>query len=155
MLVLEDSSGVDNAHRTGLAVDRTYAVSCLQLVLVPSLDRTGVTVTLRHTCYVDLLACGEGIGCNDVANVYCAAIVKTEFLEVSLKRNACLVEVTFLSLGEVLFLSIYETELNGVITVFLCGLFLCYYTGTCLDDCYRDYVTLCQFRRNISFIFIN
>ena len=96
--------------------------------MVPSLNTTGISATLRHTCYVDLLACGEGIGCNDVANVYCAAIVKTEFLEVSLKSNSCLLVVTFLSLCEVLFLCILETKLNGVITVFFCGLLLCYYT---------------------------
>ena len=48
---------------------RADAVRHSQLVEIPTLDSTGVTATLGNTRYVDLIACGEGIGGDRITNL--------------------------------------------------------------------------------------
>ena len=59
-----------------------------------------------------------------------------------LELEFVLLEMTLLSLGHVLSLSIHETELNGVITIVLSGLLLRNNAGAALNDGNGDYVAL-------------
>ena len=139
LLVLEDSSRVDNTHGTGLTMYRAYAVCHSELVEIPSLDSAGVSVTLGNTCDIDLLALGEGIDGYYRANFKCGAIVKAEFLEMTLRCNACLLKVTKLCLVRIL-LYILVCELYSVVAVVLDGLLLCYHARTCFNQGYGYYV---------------
>ena len=131
----------DNTHGAGLTVYRTYAVRHSELVQIPTLDCAGVTATLGDARDVDLVACGEGIGGDHVTNVECGAILQTELLQILLQSNACLLEMTLLGLGQMLFLNILEAELNGVIAVFFRSLLLCNNTGAGCDYRDRDHVS--------------
>ena len=67
---------------SGLTVNGTGTVCHAEYVMIPSFNAAGISASLCQTCYVDLVACGEGIGGYDVANAICRAIVQTELLKV-------------------------------------------------------------------------
>ena len=120
---------------------RANAVCHSQLSEVPSLDSAGVTVALGHTCYVDLLANGEGFDRYDITYVVAGAIFKAELLEMSLGGKSVLCEMSDLSLGCVLVFAILKAELYGIVAVLFSGLLLRYYAGTSLDYRYRNDVS--------------
>ena len=99
-------------------------------------------MTLCHTRNVDLVACGEGIDCNDIAHVVAGAVIEAELLEVLLNAELVLFEMTFLSLGCLLRLRIHETKLNGVIAVVFGGLLLSDHAGTSFHDGHGNHVSV-------------
>ena len=145
---LEDAGRVDNAHRTGLTVDRADTVSLAEHVLIPSLDGTGVSVTLRNAGNVDLFACRKDVGGDGIAYFITGAIVKSEFLEVSLGRCADGLEVSGLGLVKFGLGNVFVAELDCVVAVVIGGLDLRYCAGTCFNHSDRYEVSF--FVENLS-----
>ena len=99
-------------------------------------------MTLACADNVNLVACCEHIGLEDIAYVNVCNALETELLEYLLGSNIVLCEVTLHSLVDSLCLYVTEADLNSLIAVIFDRLLLCDYTRTCFNDCYGDYVTL-------------
>ena len=111
-----------------------------QQVQVPSLNCAGVSAALRRTGYVDLVASGEGIDSDEVANV-CGAIIKAEFLKMLLHGNACFFEMSDLGFCQMLCLNFCKAKLQSIVAVLFNGLLLCYYARTSFDNGYGNDVS--------------
>ena len=135
MLVLEDSGRRRVCtHRSDLTVNRSGTVCHFKNVGVPSLDRAGVSASLRDAGNVDLFACDEGIGGHHVSEIEISGVLEAELLQVFLRGNSCLFEMSLCGFARMLILRILECELHSFVTVGLGGLLLCYAAGAGLDN---------------------
>ena len=134
-LTLHDAGRIDNAHGTGMTMDRATAVGHGSTASAMALNDTLVTVTLADAGDVDELALGEDVGGQDIAHVVLRAILQSELLQDLLQLlNAGLLLMADLGLGQVLLLSVLETQLNGLIAILLGGLLLHDGAGTGLNQ---------------------
>ena len=111
-------------------------------VAVPALDNAAVTMTLGDAGDVHVFACRKGICFDLVADIHGFGIVKTEFLEVFLKRNTSFCEVALRRLVEFSLGDVRETELYSTVTVVFDRFLLNNRAGTCFDDGYRNYISV-------------
>ena len=130
------------------------AVAHRSSVLSESLDRALEAFTLCNCSSVDLVALCEDISLDLVAELIICSVFKFEFLYVLFDLYAGLVEVTLHRLAYAVAVSNFllaalvncgdaclrlaEADLNCFVAVVLNGLDLCYDTGACLENCYRD-----------------
>ncbi len=125
-----------------MAGDRAGTVGGLQGVGAVALDDARVAVTLADTGDIHMVALGKGAGIDDVADVHLSSLVQLEFLQVLLGGHAGLVQVALLRLGQLALGDILVTQLHGLVTVLLGGLFLHHDTGTGLDNGNRDHLAV-------------
>ena len=135
LLAREDAAGIGaRAHGARMTVDRAAAVAGGRTALAVALDDAGVAVTLADTGDVDLVAFGEHVGLDDVADFEIAGILKTELLEVLDEAYAGGLQVTLLALAELLAGYFLVTELDCLVSFLLLGHLLHDHAGAGLDD---------------------
>ena len=101
------------AHGAAVTGVRTGTVGFLESREVPSLDDAGVTLTLALARNVYLVTGFEYVCFDDLTELVCGTVVKSEFLQDSLGCDVSLFEVTCQRLGHVLCLDVAEAYLNG------------------------------------------
>ena len=131
------------AQRTDASVV-TGTVSHGSAMLVPSLDRTGETVTLAGADNVDLVARREHVAGDRAANFIRRAVIQPELFESAHRLDARLRVVALQGLVGQLVRSLVvlvraERHLYGVVAVLVHGLLLNDGAGTCLHDRDRDH----------------
>ncbi len=122
------------AHGTGVTVNGTAAVAGGGTALAEALDDAGVALALAGAGHVDLLALGENVGLDHVADFQLAAVLEAELLEVLDHAHAGLLQVTRLRLAELLLGHFLVAELDGLIAFLFLGHLGHDHAGACLDD---------------------
>ena len=117
---------------------RAGAVGGLQAVAAVALDDAGIAVALADAGDVHMVACGEGVGLHDVADIHLGGLVEFKLLQVLLGGHAGLAEVAHLGLGEPALAHILEAQLNGLIAVLFGGLLLHHDARSGFNDGNRD-----------------
>ena len=102
--------------------------------LAEALDDAGVALALAGAGHVDLLALGENVGLDHVADFQLAAVLEAELLEVLDHAHAGLLQVTRLRLAELLLGHFLVAELDGLIAFLFLGHLGHDHAGACLDD---------------------
>src|SRR5699024_4809695 len=94
--------GGGGAVRTGMTGHRAGAVALAQAVLAEALDNALVALALAGADNVDLVALGEDVRLEDVANVHGGDVLETELAQGALGGDVGLVEVTLGGLVDLL-----------------------------------------------------
>ena len=135
LLAREDAGGIGaRAHGARMTVDGAAAVARRGTALAEALDDAGVALALAGAGHVDLVALGEQVGLDEVADLQLAAVLKTELLEVLDHAHARLLQVAGLGLRQLLLGHVLVTELDGVVAFLFLGHLLHDHAGAGLDD---------------------
>ena len=139
LLAREDAGGIRaGAHGARVTVDRTAAVAGGGTALAKALDNAGVALALAGAGDVDLVALGEDVGLDGVADFELGAVSKTELLEVLHSADARLLEVAGFGLGELLLGHCLVAELDGLVAFLVLGHLLDNRAGAGFDDGHGD-----------------
>ena len=133
-------------HGTDVAVDRANTVGCAHTFETITFGGTSVSVTFGFCGNVNFFANFKSVCFDDVANVYCGTIVKSEFTKEFFCSNICFSKMSFKGFGEMFFSDLAVADLYGFITVVFSGFFLNNNAGTGFNYSYRNNFS-CLFKK--------
>ena len=140
-VALEDAGGAGGgAHGAGVTMHGTAAVGGGGTLCAAALDGALVAVALGGAGDVDVIALGEDVSLDLVADVHLGGLFQLELLQVLLEGDARLGEVASLGLAQLGFLDVLKAQLHGGVAVFFVGLLLSDDAGSRLDHGDGDHV---------------
>ena len=136
---LEDTAGGRaGADGAGLAVVAVGTVGGADAVEAVTLHDTGVALALAGAGDVDVLAGGEQLGAELLADLVGRGVTRADLGDVAARGHAGLAEVTGGRLGDLGAVDLAEADLDGVVAVLLGGADLGHHVGAGRDHGHGD-----------------
>ena len=122
-----------------LSLPRANTVGCAHTFETITFGGTCVSVTFGFCGNVNFFANFKSVCFDDVANVYCGTIVKSEFTKEFFCSNICFCKMSFKGFGEMFFGDLAVADLYGFVTVVFKSFLLNNDAGTGFNNGYRNY----------------